>query len=190
MGGYGTFAVGMRHAGDVYGALYPMSACCTQVSRNAGGSTVWDTVAAVRSVAQGSRLPFLPKVFLAMSAAFSPDPSAPPLFVTLPFVRRDGRLVLNEAAFARWVENAPLDMIPSHAAALKQLRGVMFDVGLSDQLVPTAALAAIDSALTRAGVIHTFETYDGDHVNRVGVRFVTRVLPFFSRTLDFGDGRE
>src|SRR5262249_1642603 len=112
MGGYGTFAVGMRHAGDVYGALYAMSACCTQVNRNAGASATWDTVAAVRSVAEGSRLPFLPKVFLAMSAAFSPDPSAPPLFVTLPFVRRDGRLVLNEAALARWVENAPLDMIP------------------------------------------------------------------------------
>jgi len=190
MGGYGTFAVGMRHAGEVYGALYPMSACCTQVSRNAGGSAVWDTVAAVRSVAEGTRLPFLPKVFLAMSAAFSPDPSAAPLFVTLPFVRRDGRLVLNESAFERWVEHAPLDMIPSHADALKRLRGVMFDVGRRDQLVPTAALEAIDSALTRAGVTHTFETYDGDHVNRVRQRVATRVLPFFSRTLDFGDGRE
>jgi S-formylglutathione hydrolase FrmB len=190
MGGYGTFAVGLRHAGDVYGALYAMSACCTQVSRGVGRSGIWDTVAAVRSVAEGSRLPFLPKVYLAMSAAFSPDPSAPPLFVTLPYVRRDDRLVMNEAAFARWVAHAPLDMIPSHASALKRLRGVMFDVGLSDQLVPTAALAAIDSALTRADVTHTFETYDGDHVNRVAVRLATRVLPFFSRTLDFGDGRE
>jgi len=70
------------------------------------------------------------------------------------------------------------------------LRGVTFDVGRSDQLVPTAALAAIDSALTRAGVTHTFETYDGDHVNRVRQRVATRVLPFFSRTLDFGEGRE
>lgn len=190
MGGYGAFAVGIRHAGEVYGALYPMSACCTQVNRNPGGSAVWDTVAAVQTVAEGTRLPFFPKVLLAMSAAFSPDPSAPPLFVTLPIVRRDGRLVLNESAFDRWVENAPLDMIPAHAAALKQLRGLMFDVGRSDQLVPTAALAAIDSALVRAGVAHTFETYDGDHVNRVGLRVATRVLPFFSRTLDFGDGRE
>ncbi len=189
MGGYGTFAVGIRHAGDVYGALYAMSACCTQVTRTMGG-TVWDTVAAVRSVAQGERLPFLPKVFLAMSAAFSPNPSAPPVFVTLPFVRRDGRLVRNDTAFAQWVEHAPLDMIPSHAAALKRLRAMMFDVGLSDQLVPPAALMAVDSALASAGVTHTFETYDGDHVNRVGLRVASRVLPFFSRTLDFGDGRE
>jgi S-formylglutathione hydrolase len=48
---------------------------------------------------------------------------------------------------------------------------------------------AMDSALTRAGVRHTFETYDGDHTNRVAVRIATRLLPFFSRTLDFGEGR-
>jgi enterochelin esterase-like enzyme len=189
MGGYGTFAVGMRHAGDIYGSLYAMSACCTQVRRDPGRSTLWDSVAAVRSVAEGMRLPFIPKAVLAMTAAFSPDPSAPPLFVTFPFVRRDGHLVPNEPAFARWVENAPLDMIPSHAAALKQLHGVMFDVGMSDQIVPPGSLMAIDSALTRAGVTHTFETYDGDHANRVGLRVATRVLPFFSRTLDFGEVR-
>jgi enterochelin esterase-like enzyme len=189
MGGYGAFAIGMRHAGDIYGSLYALSACCTQVSRDPGRSTLWDSVADVQSVAEGARLPFIPRAVLAMTAAFSPDPSAPPLFVTFPFVRRDGRLVLNETAFARWVENAPLDMIPSHAAALKQLHGVMFDIGRSDQIVSPAALVAIDSALTRAGVTHTFETYDGDHANRVGLRVATRVLPFFSRTLDFGEVR-
>jgi hypothetical protein len=65
----------------------------------------------------------------------------------------------------------------------------MFDVGLSDQLVSPASQMVMDSALTRAGVRHTFETYDGDHTNRVAVRIATRLLPFFSRTLDFGDGR-
>lgn len=190
MGGYGTFAVGMQHAGDVYGALYAMSACCTHASRNPGSAAPWDTIAAVQTIAAARRLPFLPEVLLAMSAAFSPNPSAPPLFVTLPFARRDGQLALNEPAFSEWLEHSPLDMIPSHAGALKRLRGMMFDVGLSDQLVPPVTLMAVDSALTRAGITHTFETYDGDHVNRVGVRVATRLLPFFSRTLDFGDGRD
>jgi hypothetical protein len=44
----------------------------------------------------------------------------------------------------------------------------------------------MDSALTRAGVAHTFETYDGTHTSRVGERIITKVLPFFSRTLAFG----
>jgi hypothetical protein len=50
-----------------------------------------------------------------------------------------------------------------------------------------ASLAAMDSAFTRAGVRHTFETYDGDHTNRVAARLASSVLPFFSRTLEFTD---
>jgi hypothetical protein len=50
----------------------------------------------------------------------------------------------------------------------------------------------MDSAFIRAGVKHTFETYPGDHTSGVGLRMVTRVLPFFSQTLDFGptNGRQ
>ena len=80
-------------------------------------------------------------------------------------------------------------MIPTYADKLKRLRGFMFDGGLSDNLVSPASLAAMDSAFTRAGVRHTYETYDGDHTNRVAARLATSVLPFFSRTLDFGDAR-
>ena len=43
-------------------------------------------------------------------------------------------------------------MIAKYADRLKRLRGFMFDVGTSDQLVPPASLAAMDRALTRAGV--------------------------------------
>jgi S-formylglutathione hydrolase len=77
-------------------------------------------------------------------------------------------------------------MIPRYRERLLRLRDFAFDVGLSDNLVSPASLAVMDSALTRAGVKHTYETYDGDHVNHVGQRMITRVLPFFSRTLDFG----
>jgi enterochelin esterase-like enzyme len=189
MGGYGTFAVGMRHAGDVYGALYALSACCTRVNRDPGRPEMWDMLAGLQSLGDASRLSFIPKVSVALAAAFSPNPSAAPLFVSLPFARRGGAMELVDSVHARWVEHAPLDMIPSHVAALKRLKGLMFDVGMSDQLVPPASLMAVDSALARAGVTHTFETYDGDHMNRVGVRLATRVLPFFSRTLDFGDAR-
>ena len=63
----------------------------------------------------------------------------------------------------------------------------MFDVGLSDKLVAPASLAAMDAELKRVGVKHTYETYDGDHTNRIGERLAARLLPFFSQTLDFGD---
>jgi S-formylglutathione hydrolase FrmB len=189
MGGFGAFTLGMRHAGDVYGAVYSMSGCCTHVSRAPGRGELWDTLATVRSLADVRRLGFLPRVVLAMSAAFNPDPEAGPLFTKFSFIRRDGRLEPTPGAFERHRDHAPFEMIPSHAEQLKRLRGFMFDVGLSDNLVSPASQAAMDSALTRAGVRHTYETYEGDHTNRVAARLATSVLPFFSRTLDFGDGR-
>jgi enterochelin esterase-like enzyme len=33
------------------------------------------------------------------------------------------------------------------------------------------------------GITHTFETYDGDHTNRVVERIEQKVLPFFSKNL-------
>jgi S-formylglutathione hydrolase len=188
MGGYAAFTLGMRHAGDVYGAVYSLSGCCTHFTRIGPGAEAWDTIAHTASLADARRLPFLPKVDLAFSAACSPNPSAPPLYVDLPYTRRDGRLQATEPAYHEWEAHAPLDMIPAHASALKRLRGFKFDVGTSDKLVSPASVAAMDSALTRAGVRHTFETYDGDHTNRIALRLATSVLPFFSQTLDFTDG--
>jgi hypothetical protein len=37
--------------------------------------------------------------------------------------------------------------------------------------------------VTRLGVAHRFETYEGNHTNRVRERFETKVLPFFSEQL-------
>jgi enterochelin esterase-like enzyme len=186
MGGYGTFAVGMRHAGDIYSALYSLSGCCTQFSSGGTPSAnTWNRLL-LASLDSVPRLTFIQQVTLAWAAAFSPNPSKPPLFVDFPVTRSDSTLKWVPAVFARWVEDAPYDMIPRYRERLRRLRDFAFDVGLSDNLVPAASLAAMDSALTRAGVKHTYETYDGDHVNRVGLRMVTRVLPFFSRTLDFG----
>jgi S-formylglutathione hydrolase len=188
MGGYGTFAVGMRHAGDVYGALYALSGCCTQVNPSPGNGTTWDAVAGLHSVADARRMAFIPRVSAALAAAFSPNPSSPPLFADLPFTRVGEKWELSPPVYRVWVEHAPYDMIASHASQLKRLRGFAFDVGLSDQLVSPAALARMDTALTNAGVRHTYETYDGDHTNRIAARLAVRLLPFFSQTLDFGAG--
>ena len=39
--------------------------------------------------------------------------------------------------------------------------------------------------LTRFGLTHTFETYEGDHSNHVADRLEQKVLPFFSQQLAF-----
>jgi S-formylglutathione hydrolase FrmB len=188
MGGFGTFAIGMRKSGDVYAALYALSGCCTTAGQAGPPSPIWDSVATVKTLDDVRRASFYPQVFLAMSAAFAPNPSNPPLYFDPVFQRRDGQMVQNEAAARGWAANSPIRLIPSSAERLKKLKGFMFDVGTSDPLVPLAQLAAMDTALTRAGVPHVFDTYDGNHSNRIAERLATTVLPFFTRTLDFGDG--
>jgi hypothetical protein len=57
------------------------------------------------------------------------------------------------------------------------------DVGLQDTLLETNR--QLDQSLTRLGVAHTFETYEGTHTSRVKERFDSKVLPFFSANLAF-----
>ncbi|MFI5230242.1 MAG: alpha/beta hydrolase [Gemmatimonadales bacterium] len=192
MGGYGTLAVGMRHAGDEYGALYAMSACCTHFSGEPGPDEIpaWETLLHLGSPSDVASLSFYPQVFLALSAAISPNPNRAPLYVDFPFELKDGRLQAVPAVQDEWAEHAPYDMLPRYADRLKRLRGLAIDIGTHDQLVAPASIAALDSALTRAGVAHTYETYEGTHTSAIGQRMTMRVLPFFSRTLDFtGDRR-
>jgi S-formylglutathione hydrolase len=60
-------------------------------------------------------------------------------------------------------------------------KAYMMDVGLQDNLATSNK--RMDESLTQLGVPHIFETYEGNHGNRVKERFETKVLPFFSEHL-------
>jgi S-formylglutathione hydrolase FrmB len=188
MGGFGTFYLAMRHGGDVYGAAYALSACCTyfRMSTAPAAAAGWGLIEDLTSLDSAKRLPFGASADLALAAAWSPNPNRPPLFVDFPLERRDGSWHEVEPVLAKWDDHFPLRMIPSSIDRLKRLAGLAFDIGTRDELVPPSQLATMDTALTRAGVPHTFETYDGTHTSGVGQRIITKVLPFFSRTLEFG----
>lgn len=64
MGGYGAMAVGMRHGGDVYGAVYALSACCTRFARDLTPDTeeIWRALLGVNSMAEAQALSFYPQV--------------------------------------------------------------------------------------------------------------------------------
>ena len=115
----------------------------------------------------------------AEAAAWSPDPQNPPKFFDLP-VEND--VVKHEIA-AKWIANSPLAMVDQYVPNLKKYRAIMMDVGLQDGLA--ASNEEMDKSLTRLGISHRFETYEGNHMNRVKERFETKVLPFFSQTLTF-----
>jgi S-formylglutathione hydrolase FrmB len=176
MGGYGTLRLGMKRS-DVFSSLYPMSACCSLEGGEPSEALAAAEALKTREAVAALRYPN--KSTLARAAAWSPNPKNPPFFVDLPV--KDG--VPQPAIQAKWLANSTLAMIDQYTASLKRLKAMQFDVGTADNLL--GANQRLDALLTQAGVPHRFETYDGDHNNKVFERIETSVLPFFSKNLEF-----
>jgi enterochelin esterase-like enzyme len=189
MGGYGTMRVGMKQPGS-FAALYAMSSCCLMnnpaAGRGAGareGAPARGDAAAGRgddagraaSAGRGNALANAPA---AQAAAWAPNPKNPPQFFDLP--TKDGEI--QPLIAAKWPANSPLVMVDQHVPALKTMRAIALDVGDKDPFVATNR--QLNEALTRLDITNSLEVYDGDHGNRVGERFESKVLPFFSKYLD------
>ncbi len=176
MGGYGTLRIGMKHP-ELYSSLYAMSACCV-APFDAQGPAM-EQAAAVESVEQGKEAAIFARVQLTQASAWSPNPQNPPLFYDFPL---DNGAV-DALALAKWNANVPLVMIDQYIPNLQQLDALALDIGLQDGLLDQNR--ELSDVLTGYGVEHSFETYEGDHTNRVAERYGQHVLPFFSRVLDF-----
>jgi S-formylglutathione hydrolase len=118
------------------------------------------------------------------AAAWSPNPQNPPLFFDRPVV--DGQLQPEIAA--KWIANSPLAMVDQYVTNLKKYNAIATDVGLQDTLL--GSIRQMDQSLTRLGIDHTFETFDGDHSNHLKDRVELKVLPFFSEHLAFAQKKK
>jgi len=119
----------------------------------------------------------------AEAAAWSSNPNNPPMFFDLP--TKDGQPVPEIAA--KWVANSPLVMVDQYLTNLKKYHSIGLEVGTQDGLA--ASNRQLDQSFTTFKIIHTFETYEGDHTNRVPERIEQKVLPFFSNNLSFTAGK-
>ena len=185
MGGYGTLRIGMKHP-EVFSALYAMSSCClmnnpflqSAAAQRGRGNDAAPAAGQRQGQGRGQRGGGMSNALSAQAAAWAPNPMNPPQYFDL--YTQDG--VLQPQIAAKWLANSPLVMVDQYVPGLKRYRAIAIDVGDKDPL--GAANVDLDKALTRLGVSHTFEQYDGDHGNRVAARFVSHVLPFFSRHLE------
>jgi S-formylglutathione hydrolase FrmB len=181
MGGYGTLRVGMKRP-DAFGALYAMSSCCLmQDAQNllpgqpaAGKQAPAPTANAKGKQAGGGALA---KALQSQAAAWAPNPQNPPEYFDLP--TKNGEL--QPLVAAKWTANSPLLMLDQYVPSLKRYRAIGIEVGTRDPFL--ALNTQLDQALTRLGVQHKFETYDGDHGSRIKARFAENLLPFFTANL-------
>lgn len=175
MGGYGTIRIGMKRP-DVFSAIYALSSCClnegTVRGRGAGPSPA-ETVKTLEE-ARGNRGA---QGTLARAAAWAPNPARPPFFLDLP--TKNGEVVPEVAV--KWAANSPVAMLDQYVPNLKKMKAIALDIGLQDNLITGNRLLV--ERMTAFGIAHTFETYEGDHGNRVPERLEQHVLPFFSKHL-------
>jgi S-formylglutathione hydrolase FrmB len=175
MGGYGTMRIGMKHP-EVFSALYAMSSCC--LMNQAPGKEAVE--AQLARMAEG--LEIQPGTFnnamQAQAAAWAPNPQNPPYYFDFPY-NKEGEV--QPLVQGKWTANSLLVTVDQNVPALKQYKAIMLDVGDKDGLEATNT--QLVAAMQRLGIAAGYEIYDGDHGNRVGSRFIEKVLPFFEQHL-------
>jgi S-formylglutathione hydrolase len=180
MGGYGALRLAMKSR-DVFSSVYALSPCCMQPNHgNPAMKEMMKKIEAIKTDEEVKSQSFFGLAMLASAAAWSPNPKNPPFFIDLPF--RDGEVV--PEVMARQHANATLVMIHQYIPALRRLKAIGIDAGTKDTGI-SAATKELDKVLTDYGIAHFYESYDGDHLNRIAERIQTKTMPFFSTNLSF-----
>ena len=178
MGGYGTIRLGMKYP-DVFSSIYMMSPCCME-----GGVTdnqeFMDTMESFTTLDQLEDASFFEIATLATSAAFAPNPDNPPYYLDLPFA--DGEI--RQDIVYKIAANRTLYTVEQYIHDLKKMEAIAMDAGQQDQGIH-ASTKKLHELLESYQIPHVYESYEGDHLNRIAERIRTIVLPFFSEHLVF-----
>ena len=94
------------------------------------------------------------------AACYTPDPASPGKAL-LPFDIASGRIV--EDVWARWLALDPVRLAPSHAEALSGMRRILIEAGREDEYFLDMGAQAFSDELTKLGVEHSFELFEGGH---------------------------
>lgn len=193
MGGYGAMSLAMKHP-DVFSVVYALSPCCLGMAGDFFDNPAWSKTMHLTSRDQLKSSPksfdeFYELAFVALSAAFSPNPGHAPFNVDFPFEERDGKVVEKESSMALWRSKMPLYLLDDKKENLLKLRGIFLDYGAKEEFSHiTITTQLFSKGLAERKIPHIFEVYaDGTHVSKVGERVETHVLQFFSARLDFSE---
>jgi enterochelin esterase-like enzyme/predicted alpha/beta-hydrolase family hydrolase len=177
MGGYGALRLGMKYP-DVYSAIYALSPCCM----DGGANTNAELIIKLESFTpdQLEKANFFEIATLATSAAFAPNPQNPPFYLDLPVKNGEPRQdVINKI-----IANRTLSFVDQYILNLKKLKAIALDAGLYDRGI-SEATKTLHELLESYQIPHFYESYEGDHLNRIAERIQTKALPFFSKNLVF-----
>ncbi|MBD2722506.1 alpha/beta hydrolase [Hymenobacter armeniacus] len=187
MGGGGTLRLALQYPG-IWAAAYALSPALVgpHPSYLPGPGLPQALRATGPAGLQGNHAAFST---VSVSRAFSPNPKAVPFGANLPGSLGADSLTRRDAALAQWVAATPTYQLPTHTAALRQLRALAFDWGAQDEvrhIPPTCR--TFSQWLSAFSIRHAAEEYEGTHGSRImghDGRMFQHVLPFFDKHLDF-----
>ena len=180
MGGYGTMRIGQKYP-EIFSSIYLLSPCCLSANLNPNrNEAAAGRMEAIKSLEELEKADFGTKAAFSTAAAWAPNPTKPPFYLDLPV--KDGQP--QPGILAKLAANAPLSGIDQSISNLKKLHAIAFDAGSKDVSI-AANNKVLDSVLNDYQIKHTYEEYEGDHINRIGERIGTKVLQFFSANLSF-----
>jgi S-formylglutathione hydrolase FrmB len=181
MGGYGALRLGEKNP-DVFSAVYLLSPCCLN-SFPISIETVPPSFLhadSVKTKEEFQKADFSTKILFASAAAWSPNPSNPPFYLDLPV--KDGKL--QPQVLRKWDANRPLNNLDQYIYNLRQLKAIGFDAGDKDVGI-AGSIKTLDNELNKYGIRHSFEIYEGNHINHVAKRIEMKMMQFFSENLSF-----
>ncbi len=180
MGGYGTIRIGQKHP-DTFSSLYLLSPCCMLPNMGGpGNSEMAARMEGIKTQADLEKADFITKAMFASAASWSPNPTNGPFFLDLPVKEGQPQPIVT----AKWAANAPLATLDQHVGNIRQLHALAFDAGSKDESI-AANNKILDGMLTTYKIPHSYEEYDGDHINRIAERIEQKMLPFFTSNLSF-----
>ncbi|WP_304517809.1 alpha/beta hydrolase [Cecembia rubra] len=177
MGGYGTLRLGMKYP-EVFSAIYALSPCCMDGGANTNGELMAKLEKFTPDQLEGAN--FFEIATLATSAAFAPNPQNPPFYLDLPAKNGEHR----QEVINKIIANRTLNIVDQYIINLKKLKAIALDAGLQDRGI-SEATKSLHELLESYQIPHFYESYEGDHLNRIAERIQTKALPFFSENLVF-----
>jgi len=181
MGGYGALRIGEKYP-DIFSSVYLLSPCClnSTPAPTPPLSGSFARLDSVKTIEQVQKADFFTKALFASAAAWSPDPANPPFYIDLPV--KNGQL--QPDVLLKWDANRPLNNLDQYIFNIRKLKALAFDAGTRDEGI-AASVKTLDAELNKYGVKHSFDVYEGDHINRVAQRIEKKMLVFFSDNLSF-----
>jgi enterochelin esterase-like enzyme len=172
-GGYGALVLSMLRP-DLFGALASQAGdalfeCCYQPlfpvaarmlrDQFEGSWEMFHERTAITNELDWKRFAVLFAAY-GLGCAYSPDPERPGAAL-MPFEIATGRPI-NET-WERWLALDPVRMAEGHAAVLSSMRRIYLDAGRQDEFFLDLGAQALSGELTRLGIEHTLELFDGTH---------------------------